>query len=455
MTHFYIMNFAVFLAIIAISLCQKQSLNIAIRQSEITTVKNQMLPVLTKNLSDMTIADMSFASGSLKCTMSNVHVRLGALDASKININLVPGTNTIKSNGNGIGAVVTAHTKCSYLFITVEPDVTVTLKDVGYSGTVTMTSNTATGKPVFNLGALTITISTSNMDIVFSNTPIKVILDLLVPLLKSQIISTVNDMAKTTIPDMVNSMIGGMIDTMPVDIEFYNGLGVHSVMARSPLCEDDKLVIYSWTYGVYLKSPKVPTYSPKDMPDFSTCSQGIQVIISEYVPDSLLFAAYYGGLLIDSAEIDYNGVKGTFSCVTNDIPDFTFVNDIAIKYYGTCEFKGTFNGKAVAVKAAGMLVGDGDARVQNEKIFFSIQELIPTVTNIYSISGMTAAEFTQLVNQYANGLEDDINNGIGKNGIALPMIDGIDYSNSVSAMKNGYMEVCSTPIINITSTYMN
>ena len=441
------MKSALVFSILVLAFSQKPSLNIAIRNSEVEELKNQLLPVFLKNMTDMVIPDMNVNSGSLKCTMSNIHVKLGSLNPKDIHINFQAGTNTIKSNGEHLSVSVTCHAKCSYLFITVEPDVLVNVKEITYAGTVTL--GVANQQPSITLGALTVGINPNNMDITFSNTPIKIILDLIVPLFKSTIISQVNSMAANDIPKMVNDIISGLMKTIPIDIPFYNGLGVHSVAQRSPLCENDKLVIYEWSYGVDLKNPKLPPYQPKDMPDFSTCTQGIQVIVSEYIADSILYAAYNAGLLVDTQEISYEGVKGTISCVTNDVPDFQFKNDVFLKYFGTCEFKGTYNGKAVAVKASGVLNGDGDMNVKNEKIFFSIQELIPTITNIISISGMTAAEFQQLINKYANELENTINNGIGKNGIDLPMIDGIDYSNSVSAMKMGYMEVCSTPVINI------
>lgn len=94
------------------------------------------------------------------------------------------------------------------------------------------------------------------------------------------------------------------------------------------------------------------------------------------------------------------------------------------------ELKGTYNGKSVSVKA-----GDGYVNVKDEKLFFANQDFKPIVLNMISISKMTATEFQQVLSMYADYLENSLNNGIGKNGITLPRIDGIDYFKCVSTLK--------------------
>jgi len=97
--------------------------------------------------------------------------------------------------------------------------------------------------------------------------------------------------------------------------------------------------------------------------------------------------------------------------------------------------------------------GDADAYVKNQKVYVLIADLVPKVLNVIYANNTSKEELQQVMNYYCDLLMKEINNGVGKNGYPLPSIKGLDYSNSVSAIKKGYMEVCSTPVINVTMPF--
>jgi len=424
------------------------SMNIALKQSEISEIKDKLImPLIGRSLINLGLPDNSISNSGLKCTLTNAILNAEPINNKDIKLILVRGTNTIKNTGEHISGKIAMHAKCTYLLIPFEADINLEIKDISYGGIVSMAVD-SNGRPTIEISGIVMTVNPANIKISFSNTPIKVILDLIVPLLKSTVINSINTLAQSQIPQAFSKITSDVISTLPLDIDYSDDTGIHSVMARTPLCEEDRIVFYLWAYGIDLDDPSIPPFNPKVMPDFGPCSQGIQVIISEYVPDSLFYADYTAGILESSINIDLPNSNGIFNCSANDIPDFEFKNEIAVIYYGKCDFNGFYKGKAASATITGYVNGNAIANVKNEKIFYQIVKLTYTITNYMKLTVMSKAEVSKIVEIYLSTLQETLNDGPGKEGIELPMIDGIDYSESTSTIKQGYMEICSTPIIN-------
>ena len=132
-------------------------------------------------------------------------------------------------------------------------------------------------------------------------------------------------------------------------------------------------------------------------------------------------------------------------CKATKVPVFAFINAIDVTLGADCKvvFDRNENNKFT-------FIADLHANLKEYAkaavIFFSINEVKFLKIEYINEKPVNIEWFKNGINQVLAFVVQLINADLGQRGIPLPKIAGVDYTDMVQYIKNGYLEFCASPV---------
>ena len=437
------------LAILPCLFGAKPSMKNALRNQVLVDLKNNIVPIISKKLDHLILPDIHTSSSGFKIDVTNIHVHVAAINPAQIYIQFVPNTSTMRIGGSGFGMTGSAHIHAKWTIISKSMDADVGVKNAGFACQFTIMS--VNGKPNIKVDSVQIHLSSGDISIHIHGGIIEKILQFLANLLKGHFLGEIIKQLQSKLPAELTTEVNKILNTLPTDIDIGQGLAIKYSFPYAPFVKQDYLFTGISAYVHAKNNPNPPPYEPADIPEFDAANpKGIQFFLSEYIVKSSLDAAFAVGLMAISLEKDMLGHHIKMACKATKSPEFKFVNAVDVLFAAQCEVLLDKDPKTKFTLLAEIHVNLKEYMKQ-AVIFFTIVTAEFTKLEYKQENPIDIEWFKNGINQILAVVKEIVNNDLGQRGIPLPVIQGIDYTDTVEFVKAGYMEVCTTPHFHFTT----
>lgn len=432
------MKILILLIILPILLCQKATLKNALRNQVIIDFKNAIVPIISKQVEHMVLPDVH--SGAV--TISNIHIHINPFHPNQIGITFVPNTSSIKFSATGFGMQGTCHVCAKIGFIHKCCDIGIHVDSAGFQAQITLLS--ANGKPNIKVDSLTVQVG--GVGVHASCGFLSPIINLVIKLLQGHIISEVVKQLQSKVPGILTKEVNDKLNTLPSDIDVGPSLSMKYTFPYAPFVRGDYLFTGIFGYIHPKSDPNPPNYPVPDAPEYDASNpKGVQFFLTDYVVKSALDSAFRLGLLKANIEKDMLGHHIKMECKANAVPGFGFANAIDSTIGAGCNVIFDNNNDNRFTILAELHVNLKEYAKQ-AIIFFTITEAKFTKLEYKTEKPIDIEWFKRGINDVLAIVIQIVNADLGQRGIPLPQVKGIDYTDMVQLVKNGYMEICATPV---------
>ncbi len=416
----------------------------ALRNQVITDFKNAVVPSIYKQIAHMKMPDVNSENSGIKLSISGIHVDVAPFSPNQIGIQFLPGTSSIRfsASGFGIGGGATISAKWKFIKKTMRAEISTSR--LGFSTQIALFSNAE--KPNIRIEQLSIALSGNDVNIKISGDIVNKIINFVVNLLKGYIVSHVVSSMQSMLPGVMTNVINSCLNTLPTSMDVGPNLGLRYSFPESPAVRGDYLFTAIGAY-IYAKSrPGPPPYAPKATPEFDAQNpKGIQFFMADYVIKSALDATFATGMMTLSLEKDVIGHHLKMNCKATKSPDFNFVNAVDVVLDASCNVN--FDNVATnTFTLTTQLHINLREYIRAAVIFFGIGEVKFNKLEYQITNPVNIDWFKNGINQVLAAVVEVANVLLGQRGIPLPTIAGIDFTDTVEFIKNGYMEICVNPV---------
>eukprot|EP00826_Nyctotherus_ovalis_P025797 TRINITY_DN2000_c0_g2_i13.p1 TRINITY_DN2000_c0_g2~~TRINITY_DN2000_c0_g2_i13.p1 ORF type:complete len:326 (+),score=75.54 TRINITY_DN2000_c0_g2_i13:24-980(+) len=268
------------------------------------------------------------------------------------------------------------------------------------------------------------------------------------PLYSSAASDVYKRQVKSKVPNLVTARVNKMLNDLPESIPVAEGLYMKYQFPEAPVIEDDFLVthIVAYLHSEYdVAPPSIPVTS---VPEFDRENpKGVQFFVSDYVVKSALHALFRLKKLIRIERMVRDHLIA-MNCSLNELPDFRFHNAINASASVTCDIvidNNTNSHLQVSADFEMALV----ASVRKAIVYFAIDKFSISKLNFKVLSFLNFDWFRRAVNEVVAGSIGVVNAQLGREGIPLPAIKGIDYNETSQYIGDGYTMISMNPVFNI------
>ncbi len=427
----------------------KPGMKNALRNQVVIDFKNAVVPIVSRQIEHLVLPDIHTKSDGFDITVSNIHININPIQPAQINIEFLAGTSSIRFGGSGFGMSGSAHIHAKWKFISKSMDADVGVRDTSFSTQITMFSNA--GKPNINVDNVQVGISGGNVSIHIHGDIINKIIEFVANLLKGHIVKEVVGQIQAKVPPLVTQTVNARLNTLPSDIDISPSLNMKYSFPYAPFVRGDYLFTGISAYIHPKGNPNPPPYEPKDMPEFDPANpKGIQFFISDFVVKSSIDGTFGIGLFTLSLERDMIGHHIKMTCKATQAPDFNFVNavDVAVSAECAVVFDNDPNNAFTLIADVHVNLKE---YMKQAVIFFTIQEAKFTKLDYRQDHPVDIEWFKNGVNDVLAVMVEIVNADLGQRGIPLPVVQGIDYTDTAQYVRDGYMVVGTNPIFHFTT----
>ena len=301
---------------------------VAIKQSTIVSIKDQIVPIIMKQMKDITAPDMDGDLGPIHYHVSRIHAHMEDLPAGNVGIGLVPNSNRISISVSNVRASGGCRIDYRLLFIQDGFDGYVSVNGVGVAASLAFGAD-GNGRPTASIVSFDIGITANNVDIQFHGSIIGELVNFLANVLKPIFIGMVRGMIDQNVPPVMNQIINQMIQKLPPYVDIGPNLAITFKLPQTPWVNADYFCAAIAGYVFYKPNPQPPPYDPKPCPDYDPASQkGIHFFLTDYVIRSALDATFSAGLMNIQYTVPVNEYDLTFDCAATASPVLDFNADI-------------------------------------------------------------------------------------------------------------------------------
>jgi hypothetical protein len=437
------------LAILPCLLALKPSMKNALRNQVLVDLKNAIVPIVSKKLEHLVLPDIHTHSSGFDIDVTNIHVHVNPINPAQIYIQFIPNTSSMKIGGSGFGMGGSAHIHAKWHFISKSMDADVGVKNAGFACQFSLLS--VNGKPNIKVDSVQIHLSGGDISIHIHGGIIEKLLEFLANLLKGHFLGQIIGQLQSKLPAELTAEVNKILNTLPTDIDIGQGLAIKYSFPYAPFVRQDYLFTGISAYVHPKNNPNPPPYEPADIPEFDAANpKGIQFFLSEYIVKSSLDASFSVGLMVLNFEKDMLGHHIKMSCKATKSPDFLFVNAIDVKVAAQCDVLLDNDPKTKFILLAEVHVNLKEY-VKQAVIFFSITKAEFTKLEFKQENPVDIEWFKNGINAILDVIKEIVNNDLGQRGIPLPVIQGIDYTDTVEFVKAGFLEICTTPHFHFTT----
>ena len=420
----------------------KPSLANALRNQVIVDFKNNIIPVISKQIEHITIPDIHTSQSGFDIDVTNIHVDVRPIDPNNIGIVFVPGTSILRFSSRGISLHGGAHIRVKWSFIQKSMDADIDISGAGFDCQVSLFSNG--GKP--NIRVDSLSVAPGSISIHLHGDIIVKIIEFIVDLLKGRLTNEIVNQLQSKLPPMITQQVNDKLNHIPTDIEVGYDLALKYGFPYAPFVRNDYLFTAINAHIHPKNNPNPPPYEPSDLPEFDPNNpKGIQFFFSDYVVKSSLDASYAVGLLTFSFEKDILEHHIRMDCKATSVPSFGFHSSIDVSVASECNvvFDNDNNNHFVLVSEVHVNLQE---YIRRAVIYFSVDIAKFEKLEYRQDHPVDIEWFKDGVNTVLDAIKEVVNGIMGAKGIPLPTIPGIDYTDTVQYIKQGYMEICTTPV---------
>ena len=434
----------IFVILLPVLLALKPSLKNALRNQVIIDFKNAVVPIISKQVEHLVLPDIHTSSSGFNIDVTNIHVHVTPFQPGQIGITFIPNTSSIRFTGAGFSMSGSAHIHAKWHFISKSMDADVGISGVSFGSQVTLLSNG--GKPNIHVDNVQIGLSSGNVSIHIHGDIISKLIEFVANLLKGHFVSQITSQMSAKIPPAITEAVNSKLNTLPSDIDIAPHLTMKYSFPYSPFVHQDYLFTGISAYIHPKGNPNPPPYEPSDVPEFDPSNpKGIQFFLSDFVVKSSLDASFSVGMLTVSIEKDLMGHHVKMACRASSSPAFAFINAIDVTLASQCDVVLDNNPESAFALLSEVHVNLKEYMKQ-AVLFFSITEAKFTRLEYRQEHPIDIEWFKNGINTVLQVIVDEVNGDLGQRGIPLPVINGIDYTDTVEFVKTGYLEICTTPV---------
>ncbi len=426
----------------------KTSMRNSLRNQVLIDYKNAMIPILYKKIAHMNFPP-SHKSGSVDIDTWDTYVDVAPISPAQIGIIFLSGTTSMQFTGSGFLVTGASKVRAKWHFIQKTVDARVRITKLGFNAQISFVCNG--GKPNIVVNHFKIGLSSNDVSIDIGGGLINWILKLVINMLKGRFISGIVESMEGKLPAQMTEQVNRRLNTLSSTVKIGPYLSLHYSFPEAPFVRNDYLLTSIAAFVHPNGNPNPPPYQPKDIPEFDAAiPQGIQFFISDYVVKSAVDASFAIGKLTATMDRDINGHNVKMLCRATNSPSFNFINAIDVVIDALCDV--TFDNQPTNRFALVLQLHlNLKEYIRAAVIFFAISQASFTKLE-YKINGPVDIEwFKKGINQVLETAVALVNGILGERGFPLPVVKGIDYTQTVQYIKNGYMEIGVNPVFNITA----
>lgn len=433
----------------ALACCIRPSLKNALRNQVIIDFKNNIVPFISKQVSHLTLPDVHTSSSGFKIDITSIHVDINPFNGNQIGIQFVPNTSIIRFSGRGFGMQGHAHIHAKWTIISKSFDATIGVRNLGFDCQITALSYA--GKPIIHVDSVQVHLSSGDISIHFSGGIINKILEFIANLLKGHFVKEIVGQLQSKLPPMITEEVNKRLKTIPSEIDVGPHLQLKYSFPNSPFVRDTYLFTGIVAYIHPKGNPTPPPYECADMPEFDANNpKGIQFFFSDYVVRSSLDSSFAAGMLVVSFEKDMLEHHIKMTCRATSSPVFAFKNAIDVTVASICDVVLDRNDNTKFAMISEVHVNLKEYMKQ-AVLFFTINEAKFLKLEYKQEKPVDIEWFKNGVNKVLEAIKEIVNSELGAKGIPLPTIQGIDYTDTVQYVKEGYLQICTNPVFHFTS----
>jgi len=422
----------------------KPGMKNALRNQVVIDFKNAIVPIISKQVEHLTLPDVHTKSSGFDIDVTNIQIHINPFGPNQITIQFMPGTSQIRFGGNGFGMGGSAHIHAKWHFISKSMNADVSVNDVGFAAQITLLSNA--GKPNIHVDSVGIGLSGGNVHIHIGGDIINKIIEFVANLLKGHIVKEVVGQLQSKIPPLMTTEVNNRLNTLQSDVDVAPHLNLKYSYPYASFVRGDYLFTGINAYIHPKGNPNPPPYEPKDMPEFDPANpKGVQFFISDFLVKSSTDAVFSIGLFTMSFEKDMLGHHVKMDCKATNAPGFAFNNAIDVTLSASCNVIFDNNPANVFTLEADVHVNLKEYMKQ-AVIFFTIIEAKFTKLEYHQDHPVDIEWFKNGINTVLQVIIEIVNGDLGQRGIPLPVIHGIDYTDTAQYVKDGYMVVGTNPV---------
>jgi hypothetical protein len=426
------------LIVLPILFCQKPTIKNALRNQVIIDLKNNIVPKIYQKIKDIKVPDIHNG----KLNVDNIHIHISPFNPNQIGIKFIPNSSTIQFSATGIRLQGGAHACYKVLFVNLCCNIGLSVGDAGFIAQITLLSQN--NKPKIRVDR--VQVHANGIGIHASCGFLTPIINLLISLLKGAIVNAVVNGLQGSLPGMITNQVNDLLEKLPNEIDMGPNLQMKYGFPYAPYVKSDYLFTGIYAFIHPRNQPTPPNYPIPDVPEFDAANpKGVQFFLTDYIVKSALDSAFRLNLLTASFENDMLGHHVKMTCTATKVPGFSFLNSIDVELPASCKVVFDRN--------------ENNRFTVNAELHVNLKEYAKAAVIFFSI---TLAKFTKLeyvtekpidIEWFKKGINDVlaviiqlVNADLGNRGIPLPKIGGIDYTDMVQFVKNGYLEICATPV---------
>ena len=436
--------------LITLSLCVKTSFKAGLKNAKIQEFKTQLWPRVMEEIPEhISIPDLDEESGIFKVQVRNGQAHIFPISSSQVSLTFIPNSHEVAVSIRGLKVEGSAHVKAKAGFISKSTNARVEADGIDFSARCTLGQNK--GKIAVNIHSVNAHIG--DLDIHLDGGFIDDILEWVVNLLHGVFEDKIEDAIKDNVPSAVNDLLVDILNTIPYNIEIDGGLMMTYSFPEAPIIVGDEFRTTTLGYMYPTKNPHAPPYDPSDMPFDSSCTKGIQILISDYLVRSGLDTLYEANYLNYTHSVSIMDRPMTLVCQASQEPSLLFANPyIDVSIAAGCGVTVTLDGEIEPMEFSltTEVIFKVQEHLERATIFFNID--IFEVLSLTFHGPYTEKElewFRNMFNDILEGVIEGVNQLLGAKGVPLPSVDEVDYTDTVQTIKKGYIEICSNPKLRV------
>eukprot|EP00830_Metopus_es_P019061 TRINITY_DN6872_c0_g1_i1.p1 TRINITY_DN6872_c0_g1~~TRINITY_DN6872_c0_g1_i1.p1 ORF type:complete len:479 (+),score=84.36 TRINITY_DN6872_c0_g1_i1:41-1438(+) len=443
-------KFIFFGLFLALALGLKPSMKNALRNQVIVDFKNAIAPIISKKVSHLVLPDVHASKFGISIDITNVYIDVAPFSGNQIGVVFVPGTSILRFSARGFAMNGHAHIRAKWAFITKSFDADIGVRNLGFDCQTSLLS--VNQKPNIKVDSLAIHLSGGDVSIHFHGGIVEKILEFVADLLKGHFVSQIVGQLQSKLPPEITSKVNEILNKLPTDIDVGQGLSMKYGFPYAPYVKQDYLFTGITAYIHVKGNPTPPPYEPADIPEFDAANpKGIQFFVSDYIVKSSLDASFAIGMMKVSFEKDVMGHHIKMACKADKVPSFAFINAIDVTVSAQCDVLLDNDPKTKFTLIIELHVNLKEY-IKQAVIFFSIGEVKITKIEYKQENPVDIEWFKNGINTILEVITAIVNSELGQKGIPLPVIPGIDYTDTVQFVRAGYLEICTTPVFHFTMT---
>lgn len=427
----------------------KPSLNIAVKSSDLSVIKNVWIKEISDKLKEIPLPDFKASFLLNKITGKNVKAQIIPFSESQIEISLIDGTNDIRIEGKGLNMNATMDLISEFLFISHNCKGSVKMSSTGFTARIELLQNG--GQFKINIKELKISTTRSHFSIKLTGNFLTRVLNFLLQCIHFIFFSFITNSVDSAIKEMTAKVINDALSNHSYDIELFKWRST-SVFAKFIVAfvnqtKNGYMPISLFVYAHKKTNKNPPKELPNDLPvSNGTCNGAHQIFLSDYILKTILNTSYEEGLLKFEYKMKVLTIDIELGCRLTSLPSMELKSDIEVKGKTNC--LGKITSKKLPLDVAFSFEADGFSKIgqhiKDAKFYLEIEEL--RVENLRLIKGEDIDEkkLKDMITSLAKDFKDEVNESIAKNGISLPIVKYLDFSAIREYIIKDHIYICGS-----------